>query len=282
MVHLDRYIPDARTLFLVLISAVLLTIIHCAPAPRVDERPERPLPVASNLQVTYRGEDALLEWQTNRQSEDLLSGYNIYISAEERIRDLPPSSDKLQSRLWRGVTYPGDTEPRTDVESAEISGLEYGTRYFIHVRTVGVNGAIGPPSPEISVIPRPEGECTLTPRFSGGEDGYHFAAQEYVPARDIQNDLYLYVRQDSIFAASPHRLNPANRARTLYHLGSAGSIAGFPQVENLGPGQETVYLVEGHGYLLVTPEQYHVKFRVQDIVFADDIPEVTIEYIVQL
>jgi hypothetical protein len=246
------------------------------------EPSKKPLPVASDLVITHDDHDVLLQWETNREADDLLSGYNIYLAAEQSLVDLPSTSERLREHLWQGTTYPGDTDPRTDLESAEITGLKFGTEYFIHIRTTGVNGTIGPPSPEITLIPRPEGEVFLSPRFSGGEDGFNFVAQEHVSARNPRNDLYLYVRQDSVFAASPQRLNPANRPTTFYRLRPSQSINDFPQPDYTGRGQEAIHLQEHYSYLLVTPEQNHVKFRVNDIDVSGVVPQIRLDYICQL
>ncbi len=282
MIRLNHTAKDLGLYWLTLTGLLLWVAIGCAPTPPPVEQPMEPPPVASDLRVTHDDHDILLQWNTNRGEDDLLSGYNIYLSAEQSIVDLPPTSEQLQEHVWLGATYPGDTDPRTDVESAEITGLEYGTKYYLHIRTVGINGTIGPPSMEITVVPRPEGACTLSPRFSDGEDGFNFVAQEYVPARNSRNDLYLYVRQDSVFAASPQRLNPANRPTAFYPLGPSQSIDDFPRPDYTGDGQESVYLREQYSYLLLTAEENHVKFRVNDIELSGDVPQIQLDYICQL
>jgi len=252
----------------------------CGPKrpPVAERRVARRHLVPSHLEVIHRKAGISLSWQTNRQPEDVISGYNIYVSPEESIVDLSPHSPQVAKCLWLLQTYPGDTNPRTDFERAEISNLEPGKEYYIHVRTVSAEGIIGPPSEEITVIPFIAGRIDLVPRFSGRGEGYCFATQQYVPTKSNQNDLYLFVRNDSVFAASPHRLSRYLRYAEFFTIGPSTSIDDYPSLEVTGKGQTLIHLREGITYVLSTPETCLAKFRVVKIEGAKNETVVVVDY----
>jgi hypothetical protein len=211
----------------------------------------------------------------------VISGYQIYVSPEQSLADLPLDSPEVQACLWQAATYPGDTDPRTDVETARLLGLEDGVLYYIHVRTVGPEGTIGPPSDEIAVIPRPAGQIRLVPRHAGREDGYSFAEQRHVRARDAHNDIYLFVRHDSVFAASPHRLAREHRYVEFHEIGPSSSIAEYPTMEISGKGETKMHLQQGFTYILSTPENCLAKLYVARIAGTGDRTVVIIDYVFQ-
>lgn len=237
--------------------------------------------VPSGLAVEHTPENIRLSWKTNRQPTDLISGYNIYISAEQRIREIGSADQRVSSCLRSGQTYPGDNDPRTDVETAVLNGLEFGVEYFLHLRTVSADGTIGAPSEEIAVIPRPAGRINLMSRFAGKRDGYSFAKQQYLPANNILNDMYLYVRRDSVFAASPHRLDRTLRWAEFYELGPGESIAAFPRVELPPKGKPTLHLKTGYLYIVSTPENCLAKLYIVGVRKSSGPTELIIDYIYQ-
>lgn len=253
-----------------------------APKPRVGEREALPPHlVPSRLQAVHLENGISLSWQTNRRPGDAISGYQIYIAPEKSIRELPPDSPEGRRYIWRSVTYPGDTDPRTDVETAVIDGIEYGVLYYIHVRTVSADGVIGPPSEEISVIPRPSGRIRMIPRHVGDGDGYSFVGQEYVRCREEKNDLYIFVRNDSVFAASPHRLEQYQRYAEFHEIGPSEAVDEYPVVEIVGKGKTIMHLRQGITYVLSTPENCLAKFRVAAIEGTGNTTVVTMDYIYQ-
>jgi hypothetical protein len=260
-------------------------ILFCgcgAQKPRITERDVLPPhPVPSNLQVEHLERGISLSWRTNRRSGNAISGYQIYISPEKSIRELSPNSPEGHACRWRSMIYPGDTDPRTDIETAQIIELEYGVLYYIHVRTVDVDGSVGPPSEEITVIPRPSGRIEMVPRHVGKRDGYSFAERRYVRSRDEINDLYLFVRNDSVFAASPHRLEQFMRYVEFHEIGPSKSVDEYPIVEISGKGETKMLLREGITYILSTPENCRAKFRVAGITGTGGQTVVTMDYIYQ-
>jgi len=262
---------------------VLVMVSGCGPQrPPVEEQPSIAVHlVPSDLECENLTRKIVLSWVTNRRPEDVIAGYNIYIAPEKSLASLPSDSPDLAEYLWKGITYPGDTDPRTDVEQVEIADLDYGTEYFIHIRTVSAYGNLGAASEEIQVIPRPTGQIRLVPRFGGEGEGYSFARQEYVKSRDPRNDLYLFVRNDSVFAASPHRLDRSLRYSEFHRAGASSSIDDYPTWEISRKGQVSINLQRGVTYILSTPETCLAKFRVAQIEGKGKQTVVAVDYVFQ-
>jgi len=256
--------------------------------PPVEQRkiePERPAPsappVPSNLHAKPTAQGFLLSWQTNRRPGEAISGYQVYLSPEKSIRHLAADAEEARGCLWQSAIYPGDLDPRTDVETAELDDVTPGVEYYLYVRTVGADGAIGAPSEEITIIPRVAGRITMVPRHVGETDGYSFAANGYVRARDERTDLYLFVRNDSVFAASPHRLDRYYRYVEFHELGPAASVDDYPTVEVIGKGESLIYLRVGFSYILSTPENCLAKLYVAHIEGSGGRTVVTMDYTYQ-
>jgi hypothetical protein len=263
-------------------TAAFLVLGCSAPQPRPEVRePERPLFAPSGLHVDHQPFSLTLTWQTNRRVGDAISGYHIYLSPEKSIRDLAPDSPEAQAYLWQFAVYPGDTDPRTDIETAMIDAVEYGVEYHIYVRTVGADGRVSPPSEEIRVIPRPSGRIELVPRHVDRRDGFSFAESDYVRAQDERNDLYLFVRNDSVFAASPHRLERSNRHVEFHELGPAVSVEDYPTVDIARKGKDFIHLQQGFAYILSTPENCPAKLFVAGIAGSAGQTVVTVDYVFQ-
>jgi hypothetical protein len=261
----------------------LALLSACAPQrpPLVEPPRSTAHLVPSDLKVRYLKKGIVLSWVTNRRPGDVISGYNIYVSPEQSLLGNSPDSLEMQGHLWKGITYPGDTNPRTDVEEVEMENLEFGIKYYIHVRTVLADGTINGQSEEIEVIPRPTGRLRLVPRFRGEGEGYSFADQEYVSSRDPRNDLYLFVRNDSVFAASPHRLDRNLRYTEFHRAGPSTSIDEYPKWEISRKGSTSILLEEGVTYILSTPETCLAKFRVVQIEGKEADTAVTVDYVYQ-
>ena len=280
---MTRRYNGTHLLHLALFLTAMSLFSFCAPQrPPVDERQsarERLIP--ANLQTEHLSTGFSVSWETNRRPADVISGYNIYISAEQSIQALSPHSPQVIRCLWRAQTYPGDTDPRIDFERAEIFEAKNGVLYFIHVRTVFADETIGEPSDEITIIPCPAGHLDLVPRFAGKGEGHSFAEQVYVPTRDPRNDLYLFVKSDSVFAASPHRLDRYLRYCEFHELGPSESIDDYPNPRISARGQTTIHLQVGRSYILSTPEACLAKFRVAAIHGTEGRTVVGIDYVYQ-
>ena len=263
----------------------------CAPSrPPVSPQPSGPSPQApatmkryppSDLRVEYVSHGIALSWQTNRPAGEPIAGYNIYLSPETSLHGLSAASPEVIKCQWLGTTYPGDIDPRTDIERAEINDLDYGVKYFVHVRTVYADEAVGPPSEEVAVIPRPFGRIRLVPRFRGEGDGFSFAAQMYVDTQSERNDLYLFVRNDSVFAASPHRLDRYMRYTEFFSVGLSASIDDYPRWAIPGKGETSLHLQVSRTYILATPELCLAKFRVAEIKGSGEGVAVMVDYVYQ-
>ena len=287
---MSRWPTAHRTLVIILVAGVSLYCGCAAPRPSVPappgEVPSAPqigfkrLP-PSNLRVEYLPYGFALTWRTNREPGDPISGYNIYLSPEKSLRGLSFASPEVIKSHWLGTAYPGDTDPRADLERAEISDVQPGVKYFVHVRTAYGDETVGEPSEEITAIPRPFGRIRLVRRFSGEGEGYSFAAQKYVSTQDERNDLYLFVRDDSVFVASPHRLDRYLRYSEFFMIGPSGSIDDFPVWNSPRKGETSILLRQGHTYILSTVEACLAKLRVADIEGSGDGVIVTVDYVYQ-
>ncbi len=282
--RLDNYADiRLRVGVIVLLAGLVLSGCGGTAPPREGGQPEYEYagPVPSALKIKYLPKGVQLTWQTNRGDTDAISGYNIYLSAEESLVGRAPETPEMQRTLWRAQTYPGDVDARVDVETAALTDVEFGVEYFVHIRTVMADGSIGPPSEEISFIPRPEGRIELWERFKNKQDGYNFDEQIYVRTKDRRNDLYIFVRSDSAFAASPHRLDQTLRYTEFYELGPSATIADYPTWEERGKGKTSIHLQEGISYILSTPLNCLAKFRVAGIRKQDGRTVVDLDYIYQ-
>jgi hypothetical protein len=223
-----------------------------------------------------------LVWEIDRERADIIRGYNVYVSDDGSVASLPPDSKRLRKHLYQASTYPGDTDGDIRRESITIERLEPGIRYYVHVRTVFPNGQQSPPSEEQEVIPRPRGRIVLSPRFSGGDDGFSFRRNEIVPPTSEANDLYLYTTAEGVFLASPSRLNRGLRETRFVALGPSDSLDDYPRLERPWEGEEKIDVKVGHSIGLILEGEHLAKLRPVAVEGSrEDGPQVVFEYVYQ-
>jgi len=275
-----------RVAVIVAVAAILRCVGGCGPtAPPVEtavvseEVLQRLTPVVEVGPISRDG--FRLTWRLDRQRADIIRGFNVYVSTDSGLTGAEPDDDRLRDARYGGAIYPGDVDGDIRQESIAIAGLDTGTRYYVHVRTAFPTGQLSPPSAELTVIPRPRGEFVLHPRLSGAEDGFSFSEDSPVAWTSTQNDIYMYAVRDTLYLASPSRLNGELRQTQFFDLGPSGSIDEYPELTTLPSYREKVPIRRGRSIALRLDGTGIVKLRPRDIHSEADPVSVTFEYMYQ-
>ncbi len=195
-----------------LVALAALIFAGCAATkPPIEGGATGPNP--SNLTVAPRSGALDLRWDTNRNADDVISGFNIYLAAEDG--DFKRHNDQ---------PYPGDLNPEIEFETYPLEGLRNGEEYRVFVTTVFSGNTESSPTDTVWSIPRPAGRTLLAESFSGSNEGFSFARDEHVPTDDIDNDIYLAVINGRVNLASPNRVDYVLRTTRFYPLGKAAAI----------------------------------------------------------
>ncbi|GAB4314464.1 MAG: hypothetical protein Kow0074_01490 [Candidatus Zixiibacteriota bacterium] len=227
--------------------------------------------------VVVSRDGAVVKWQIDRNRDDIIRGYNVYVSTQPGLVSLGLNDNRLRDALYNQSTYPGDTDGDIRSESIVLQRLQTGERYYVHVRTLFPRGEASTPSNEIEFMPRPQGTLTLRPRLSGGNDGYSFADDTTVEWTSLSNDIYLYMVRDTAYLASPSRLNGELRETRFVTLGFADDFSAYPEISS-DDGAEKVALVERQVIGLRLNDDRIAKLRVVSIDPDADPPTVTFQY----
>jgi hypothetical protein len=281
----QRRLVEGQTLTILLVLG--LTLAACGPKPPPPDTtvvsPKNRSRLTPQLKVANVQKDQFdLIWKVDRNRTDLIRGYNVYVSEDGSVAGLSPDSKRLAKYLYQASTYPGDTDGDIRRESITVERVEPGVRYYVHVRTVFPNGEQSPPSEELDVIPRPRGRIVLSPRFSGGDDGFSFRRDKIVPPTSEANDLYLYTTTEGFFLASPSRLDQGLRETRFVDLGPSDSLDDYPRLERPWTGEERIGVEVGHSIGLILDDEHLAKLR--PVAFessSEDRPQVVFEYVYQ-
>ncbi len=225
--------------------------------------------VPYGVQVEVDSELAVVGFKSD--CEQLISGYNIYVSRQPLVQQYSGASLPGDIEPHNHPVFPGDTNTEDDAETYEADGLENGVRYFVHVRTVFPGGELSPPSSEVDIVPGPRGEMTLSVRYKSEQDGFSFVRDEYVRADNVDNDLYFYTLEGNDFLASPDRLGflRTTKLRVLPHEGTLDEVttelAGQPV-----PDQERVVVEKGDWVQILTEDGTFALVQVQEISGSGD------------
>ena len=222
-----------------------------------------------------------LTWDVDRQPGDLIRGYNVYVSTEAGLSKRASSDPHLKAARYGGASYPGDTDGDTRTESITIEGLETGVRYYVHVRTAFPNGQMSPPSAELTVVPRPRGEFVLHPRMSGGSEGFSFVQDTVVDWMSLRNDVYMFSVRDTLYLASPSRVNDRLRTTEFYDLGPSASIDDYPTFAANGLPQNRIAIRDGHTIAVTVDHGGVAKVRPRSVRNDGDSSMVTFDYMYQ-
>lgn len=232
-------------------------------------------PQITDVVVSRNG--AVVEWQINRTRDDIIRGYDVYVSTQPGLASLDFGNTTLNNALYNQSTYPGDTDGDIRSESIVLERLQTGQRYHVHVRTLFANGESSVASAEVEFMPRPQGMLTLNPRLSGDNDGYSFAEDTTVEWMSLTNDLYLYTVRDTAYLASPSRLNGELRETRFVTLGFADDFSSYPEIPAVD-GLEKIALKERQLIGLRLDDDRIAKLRVVSINRDVDPLAVTFQY----
>jgi hypothetical protein len=227
-----------------------LVSLSCAPKQKGGVIGREAGPGPSELTAQAGNGSAELRWKTNRGPDAVVLGYNIYVSDSPILSG--PNDAELPSgiRPFNDSPYPGDTDPSTDYETYQLSSLSNGESYYVVVTTAYPGPVESRPSNQVEVIPRPQGNFTLTTSLSGDESGYSFREQKTVPSDDLANDLYLADIGGKLYVASPNRISSVLRSTRFYKLGKTGELGDVRIVELKMRGEDKLQAAPGEIFLL--------------------------------
>ncbi|HSG98405.1 MAG TPA: hypothetical protein VLB27_00045, partial [candidate division Zixibacteria bacterium] len=214
--------------------------LSCGGGSSVSE--ERGSCAPTNLQYRPQDNGVFLSWRPNCDKNTTINGYNFYIvEADGAPRDFPNGDLEPHNR----VPYPGDTNADRDIETAELKELENGRTYLAVVRILFPNDVMSKPSNVVRFTAMPSGELTLVGRYKGDNDGFSFAAGEYVEADGAANDLYFVSKADGDYLGSPDKLSFGLRTSVFSAVGSFASVdRSFGRVAD-GDGASEIKIAAG-------------------------------------
>jgi hypothetical protein len=220
----------------------------------------------ADLRVEVNSGTMDISWKA--KCSRLISGYNIYINENPIVEKYPGSELPPTIKPFNLTPYSGDTNPDDDFEHFVADKLENGRKYYVSVRVVNPDLTLSPPSREVAVVCGPSGEIDLSIRYQSDKDGYCFAKNEYVPADDLDNDLYFYSRDGVDYLNSPVRLNgflKENHFRRLPYKGSFGEIRMRLGGMSSSPGEERIPIKAGEWLHLSTPDGANALLNVLQV-----------------
>ncbi|MCP4582022.1 MAG: fibronectin type III domain-containing protein [candidate division Zixibacteria bacterium] len=224
-----RYSHKGVSISLTIIALVTLLFIACGPKPAKKIQPNTPF----NLKATAGDRSGTLDWQMNRDKSTPISGYNIYLA----------KSADTEGELVNSGPFPGDTDGDITRETYELSRLENGERYYAYVRTVMIDGSLSDVSGRVSFIPLLRGKLEISTNHATSESGYSFAKEKYTPARDFDNDFYIYATREKAGISSPSRLHSSLRESLIdFRLDKASKF------------EQTKPLTKGKTYIIKTAD----------------------------
>lgn len=265
-------------LFLILIVCLVVIVISCGPPkPSEDDRYSGCLAQEVLTEVNDGRMTVIWKNQCNR----LISGYNIYIS-EHPIAALYPGRDFPGSiSPFNHTVFLGDTDPTDSLEHFEAGGLDNGKPYYVSVRIVYPDRSMSKPSNEVRTICGPRGELDLSIRLRGEHNGFCFAANEYVPSGDIENDLYYFSKDGRDYLVSPTQLDAYLNYSKLKVLPFTGEISDFrDKLSRLGqlPTKERVEVKKGTWVWLITARDQYALLKVTGFTGEGRLRRVQLEY----
>lgn len=253
------------------------TMNSCGPSrqPVIEtERPEVLFP--TNLTVEAHHERASLSWRTNR-SDVPIQGYNIYIGEDEVTGggEYSPKLSSVAAPFNSGI-YPGDTNPSTDYETFEASGLTDGVHYYAAVTMVFADGRETRPSNMVEFVCHPSGTFSLRQSYSGERDGYSLSQSRSVRTDDLGNQIYYAQIEGEDYLLSPSRLDDVFQSVKFHPLSLESISDGFAAPK--GPGSDKIGIDKGDTCLLETQSGQYAKILVRDFSGSGKDREVHLEY----
>ena len=254
---------NIRYLLLLLLVAVSFWL-SCGPGKVPDETADKCYP--EDLRVDVNSHVMDISWKNS--CDQLISGYNIYIS-DEPLAAAYPGSDLPESVTpFNPAVYSGDTNPDDGVEHFIAERLENGRKYYVSVRTVYPDRALSRPSEELVAVCGPRGEIELSIRYKSNQDGFSFEQNQYVRADDSGNDLVFYSKDGEDYIDAPSRLNGFIKANRIQKTPLSGSLDQVrrPAVRLKGePTEDRVAVQKGDWLWVRTPDGANALVKVLDI-----------------
>lgn len=251
-----------------LVAGALMTgclLGGCGPGELSPEASSGCYPYDLRVDVTSGAMDVY--WKT--KCRELISGYNVYISPQPLVTGSPGSDSSMEAKPFNLTPYSGDTDPDDEYEHFQAEGLENGKKYYVSVRIVNPDGSLSRFSEEIGVVCGPSGEIELSIRYKSSRDGYSFELDDYVPADDLQNDLYFFSGPDGDFIGSPVKLNgflKDNRFGKLSLKGDFKEVRSKLGRLNSEPAIDKLSIKKGDWIHMRTPEGANAFLHVLDII----------------
>jgi hypothetical protein len=267
---------DFLTIFFILIAVMIIT---CAPAKK-DVSRYAPTGVVGpgNLNVEANSRSLDLIWDTNRGEDMLISGYNIYISPKPITFDDFPDRLRTDVKPYNQTPYPGDDNPEIATETFTASDLDNGVKYYVAVTTVFPDQSESPPSNVIEITCYPRGTVTLNDRGAGGDNGFAFKLQKYVPYNDIENDIYFIARDMGNQLGSPDRNEGVLKHTLLAELGRGKPLNDRVDYNNLS-FKDRAFVAEGTTYLLKLEDGSFAKILVRSVISSEHLKRIVFDYL---
>jgi len=262
-------------------TLVALTLIvagvSCGPKP---ERGYVGGAYPTDLTIEVNDKQMALSWR--KVGEGSIAGYNIYVSERPLAALYPGGSIDSSVETYNTTPFPGDTIPEDGVEHFDATGLENGVRYYVTVRVVYPDRSVSRPSNEVMAACGPRGEIVLSVRYSGEFDGYSFEQNEYVPADDVDNDLYFWSKDDIDYLVSPRRLSDFindTRFLVLPYSGIYKEVAARLAESKLTATDDRVEISLGDWVLVSCGRGTHALLRVTELTGSGQNRQVTLFFV---
>ncbi len=248
---------------LFLAVVMLLLSIGCGPAKPGKEEVVGCYPYEMSVRVDDH--QMTVSWQ--QRCDRLISGYNIYISETPLVGRYPGPELSASITPFNDEPFPGDIMP-DDIEQFIAEGLDNGVKYHVSVRIVFPDRTVSVPSNEVTAVCGPRGIIELPIRYKSANDGFAFTRNSYVPADDLDNDLYFYSRDGVDYLVAPDRLDgflKANRLRLLPFRGELEHVAGQLADQQAGPENDRIVISRNDWVYMVTPDDTRALVKVLGI-----------------
>jgi len=249
-------------------AALVLLFGHliqsCGPGGVSPEVSGRCYPYDLKVNVDHGSMDVF--WKT--KCSHLISGYNVYISEQPLAADYPGVQLPPDIKPFNPTPFSGDVNPEDEYEHFDAEGLENGKKYYVSVRVVNPDGSISRPSNEVMAVCGASGEIELSIRYKSSQDGFSFEMNDYVPADDLNNDLYFFSGPDGDFLGSPVKLNgflKDNRFARLPYQGEFGKVRDKLSKAVSDPTIDKIPIREGDWIHMRTAEGANAVIRVLGI-----------------
>ena len=238
--------------YITILAVLTLTIIGCGPREIAEETTTACIP--ENLQVDVKDGAMDVIWENS--CENLISGYNIYISEDKNQAEANP---------YNNGPFPGDTNPEDGKEIYEAKQLQNGKKYYVSVKIINADQTLSKPSEQILAVCGPREEIELSIRFKSDNDGYSFKDNNYVRADNVDNDLYFWSKDNVDYISSPHKLDGFLKNNKLSKISFTGEFAELKvKINSVKKGKQTdrLEIKENDWILLETADKKHALINI--------------------